>query len=236
VKTFINQDAYLTEFNVHKKYATSELILDLVWTHCNIVADICLSLIQKNNLSNTIYHPGVVVQAALLHDIGVYICDGYEWLTNQPPFNKPYVQHTLAGAWILKQEGFSADVIQAAHVHAGVGITIDDIKQFGLQLPQGDYVPTTPVQRLVTYAAKFHSKAPKFKKTDEIRESLKKYGAEKIKVFDQYISEYGSPELNEIIRKYETWHQGFEYETSQLSNLLIVPNLNSAGIATRLVQ
>lgn len=236
MKTFINQDAYLTEFNVHRKYATSDLILDLVWTHCNIVADVCLDLIQKNNLSNTIYHPGVVVQAALLHDIGVYICDGYEWLTNQPPFNKPYVQHTLAGAWILKQEGFSADVIQVAHVHAGVGITNEDISQFGLQLPQGDYVPITPVQRLVTYAAKFHSKAPKFKKVDEIRESLKKYGPEKIKVFDNYVSEYGTPDLSEIIKKYETWHQGFEYETSQLSNLVMAPNLNSAGISTHIVQ
>lgn len=232
MKNFINQDAYLTEFNVHKKYAGSDLILDLVWTHCNIVADICLNLIQKNNLSNTVYHPGVVVQAALLHDIGVYVCDGYEWLTNEPPFNKPYVQHTLAGAWILKQEGFSADVIQAAHVHAGVGITSSDINQFGLQLPDGDYVPTTPVQRLVTYSAKFHSKAPKFKETKDIKESLKKYGKEKLKIFDDFVKDYGSPELDEISKKYEAWHQGFEYETSQLSNLVTAPNLNSAGISS----
>jgi len=232
VKNFVNQDAYLTEFNVHKKYASSELILDLVWTHCNIVADICLNLIQKNNLSNAEYHPGVVVQAALLHDIGVYVCDGYEWLTNQPPFNKPYVQHTLAGAWILKEEGFSADVIQAAHVHAGVGITVDDISKFGLQLPEGDYVPTTPVQRLVTYSAKFHSKAPKFKTVEEIDESLKRYGNEKNKIFKQFVGEYGHPELESIIKKYDTWHQGFAYETSQLTNLTTAPNLNSAGIAT----
>jgi len=232
VKTFINQDAYLTEFNVHKKYATSELILDLVWTHCNIVADICLNLIQKNNLSNTIYHPGVVIQAALLHDIGVYACDGYEWLTNQPPFNKPYVQHTLVGAWILKEEGFSADVIQAAHVHAGVGITSQDIIHFGLQLPDGNYVPKTPIQRLVTYSAKFHSKAPNFKEINQIRESLEKYGVEKLQVFDDYISEYGTPDLSEIIKKYEPWHQGFSYQTSQLTNLIMVPNLNSAGIST----
>ncbi|MDH5532970.1 MAG: HDIG domain-containing protein [Candidatus Pacebacteria bacterium] len=232
MKNFINQDAYLTEFNVHKKYASSELILDLVWTHCNIIADIALNLIQKNNLSNAEYHPGVVVQAALLHDIGVYVCDGYEWLTNQPPFNKPYVQHTLAGAWILKEEGFSADVIQVAHVHAGVGITNDDINKFGLQLPDGDYVPTTPVQRLVTYSAKFHSKAPKFKTVEEIEESLKRYGDEKNKIFREFVSEYGHPDLDSIIKKYDTWHQAFAYETGQLTNITTAPNLNSAGIAT----
>ena len=218
---------------MHKKYAASELILDLVWTHCNIVADICLNLIQRNQLSSAAYHPGVVVQAALLHDVGVYVCDGYEWLTNQPPFNKPYIQHSLAGAWILKQEGFSADVIQSAHVHSGVGITNEDIKKYGLQLPEGDYVPTTPIQRLVTYAAKFHSKAPKFKHTEEIKEGLKKYGKEKVDTFDQLVREYGSPDIDPIIKKYESWHQGFNYETSQLSNLSVVPNLNSAGIATK---
>jgi uncharacterized protein len=232
VKSFVNQDAYLTEFNLHKKYASSELILDLVWTHCNIVADICLQLIEKNKLSNAEYHPGVVVQAALLHDIGVYVCDGYEWLTNQPPFNKPYVQHTLAGAWILKQEGFSVDVIQSAHVHAGVGITSADIVKFGLQLPEGDYFPVTPVQRLVTYSAKFHSKTPKFKTVEQITESLKRYGSEKTEIFGEFVKEYGQPELGGIIKKYETWHQGFKFETSQLTNLATAPNLNSAGIAT----
>ena len=233
MKTFINQDTYLTEFNVHKKYAASDLILDLVWTHCNIVADICLNLIEKNNLSNAEYHPGVVVQAALLHDVGVYACDGYEWLTNQPPFNKPYVQHTLAGAWILKQEGFCAEVIQSAYVHAGVGITKDDINNFGLQLPQGEYVPTTPIQRLVTFAAKFHSKAPKFKTVAEIEESLKRYGKEKNKIFKEFVEEYGTPDLESIIKKYETWHQGFSYDTAHLTNLTVAPNLNSAGISSR---
>lgn len=217
---------------MHKKYASSDLILDLVWTHCNIIADICLNLIQKNNLSNAEYHPGVVVQAALLHDIGVYVCDGYEWLTNQPPFNKPYIQHTLAGAWILKQEGFSADVIQVAHVHAGVGITSEDITKFNLQLPEGDYVPTTPVQRLVTYAAKFHSKVPKFKTIEEIDKSLTRYGKEKNEIFKQFIGEYGQPDLEAIIKKYNTWHQGFAYDTAQLTNIAVTPNLNSAGIAT----
>lgn len=232
VKTFVNQDAYLTEFNIHKKYASSELILDLVWTHCNIIADICLNLIQKNQLSSAAYHPGIVVQACLLHDVGVYLCDGYEWLTNQPPYNRPYIQHSIVGAWILKEEGFSADVIQCSRVHSGVGITSEDIKKYGLQLPIDDYVPTTPVQLLVSYASKFHSKAPKFKHSEEIRESLNRYGKSKSEKFDQLVNEYGSPDLEPIIKKYESWHQGFEYQTSQLSNLGVVPNLNSAGIAT----
>lgn len=235
MKHFINQDTYLTEFNLHSKYAASELILDLVWTHCNIVADVAWNIHQKNKLNPNVYNLGVVIQASLLHDIGVYVCDGYEFLLDQPPFNKPYVQHTLAGAWILQQEGFSQEVIQAAHVHAGVGLTSDDIHQFGLQLPEGDYTPASPIQRLVTYAAKFHSKAPKFKSPEEIRESLGKYGAQKQRVFDQLVAEYGTPDLDEIKQKYASWHQGFAYLVSKLTTNLSDanlggPELNSAGI------
>lgn len=236
MKSYINQDNYITEFNIHKKYAASELILDLVWTHCNIIADVALNLHQKNHLDPNIYNLGIVVQAALLHDIGVYVCDGYESLIDQPPFNKPYVQHTLAGAWILKQEGFNQEVIQSAHVHAGVGLTNDDIKKFGLQLPEGDYTPTTPIQRLITYAAKFHSKAPKFKMAPEIREALGKYGQEKQQAFDVLVSEYGTPDLEMIKEKYNSWHQGFAYTMLQMTNSNLVsaagPNLNSAGIST----
>lgn len=229
MKSFVNQDVYLTEFNLHKKYAASEAILDLVWTHCNIVADIAIHLHQKNNLDSTIYNLGVVVQAALLHDIGVYTCDGYEWLIDQPPFNKPYVQHTLAGAQILQQEGFSQEVIRCAHVHTGVGLTKDDIKKFGLQLPDGDYVPSTPVQKLITYSAKFHSKAPAFKSATEIREALGKYGKEKQTQFDELAQEYGTPDLDPIKLKYADWHNTFAAMAKQMT--MVGPNLNSAGIA-----
>lgn len=235
MKHFVNQDTYLTEFNVHKKYAASELILDLVWTHCNIIADVAINLYQKNNLDPNVYNLGVVVQAALLHDIGVYICDGYEFLTDQPSFNKPYVQHTLAGAMILQKEGFSSDVVQSANVHAGVGLTSDDIQKFGLQLPDGDYVPTTPVQRFITYCAKFHSKAPKFKTVEDIREGLGKYGKEKQEAFDALVAEYGTPDLDDIKEKYNSWHQGFAYEVARVTNVGNLheagPELNSAGIA-----
>lgn len=235
MKHFVNQDTYLTEFNVHKKYAASELVLDLVWTHCNIIADVAINLHQKNNLDPNVYNLGVVVQAALLHDIGVYVCDGYESLIDQPSFNKPYVQHTLAGAWILQKEGFSIDVVQSANVHAGVGLTSDDIKKFGLQLPEGDYTASSPVQRFITYCAKFHSKAPKFKTVEEIHDALGKYGKEKQEVFDQLVAEFGTPDLDAIKEKYNSWHQGFAYEVAKVTNVgnlyATGPDLNSAGIA-----
>lgn len=226
----INQNQYLTEFNVHCKYAQSDLLLDLVWTHCNITAEIAHQLLLKNDLDPEKYNPGIVYQAGLLHDIGVYVCGGFEWLPDQPPSSKPYIQHTLAGAWILKQEGFCPDVIQCAHVHSGVGITNQDIKKFILNLPEGDYVPTTPIQKIVTYAAKFHSKAPKFKTVDEIKEALGRYGEEKIKLFEDLVAEYGEPDLEEIEEKYRNWHKGFAYATSRLNNT-IAPKLNSAGMA-----
>jgi uncharacterized protein len=232
VPNFINKNQYLTEFNVHRKYAQSDLLLDLVWTHCNIVAEIAHQLLLKNNLDPVEYNPGIVYQAGLLHDVGVYVCDGFEWLPGQPPRGKPYIQHTLAGAWILKQEGFCPDVIQCAHVHSGMGITNQDIRKFILHLPEGDYVPTTPVQKIITYAAKFHSKIPRFRKADEIKGTLERYGQEKVKLFEDLVEEYSEPDLEKIEEKYQDWHKWFTYQTSQLTNSM-APKLNSAGMIRR---
>lgn len=230
MKTFINQSIYLTEFSIHKKYASSDLMLDLVWTHCNIVADIALNLITKNNLDQNVYIPGVVLQSALMHDIGVYVCEGFEWLSDEIPPHKPYIQHTVAGAWILQQEGFGEEVVKSAHSHAGVGISRDDIKNFVLHLPDEDYTPVSPIQRLICYAGKFHSKTPKFKHADEIKESLKKYGHDKQIVFGEMEKEFGLPDLPMLIEKYKEWHRAFKYEVSKATNNGTGPNLNSAGI------
>lgn len=229
MKTFVNQDVYLTEFNLHKKYAVSEAILDLVWTHSNIIADVAIHLHQKNNLDLSIYNLGVVVQAALMHDIGVYACDGYEWLIDQPPFNRPYIQHSLVGSIMLQQEGFSLEVATCALVHSGVGLTTPDIKKFGLQLPEGNYVPTTPIQRLISYSTKFHSKAPAFKSVEEIRAALGKYGKEKQRVFDDLVREYGTPDLDPIKLKYADWQNAFVARSNQMT--MVGLSLNSAGIA-----
>lgn len=234
MKTFINQELYPGEFLLHKKYAQSEMLLDLVWTHSNIMVDIALHILDKHDFNKNDLTREFVIQAGLLMEIGVYLCGGYEWMPGQPPSDKPYVQHGVIGAWILQQEGYSPQVIQVAHSHSGVGVTAEDVRNFGLDLPEADYVPRSQLQKLMSYSAKFHSKAPKFKTIEDIKQSLMKFGQPKIERFDELMSEFGEPDLTEIRAKYESWHKGFIYQrdqmmTGQAQNL--GPNLNSAGIA-----
>lgn len=237
MRNFVNQQLYPGEFLLHKKYAQSEMLLDLVWTHCNIVAEIAVAIFEKNNFNKAELTREFITQSALLMDVGVYSCGGYEWMPGQVPSAKPYIQHTVIGAWILSQAGYAAQVIQVAHNHTGVGITSQDIRDFGLDLPEADYVPHSTLERLVSYASKFHSKAPKFKTPEEISQSLQQYGKDKVMKFEQWQQEFGDPHLLEIEAKYRTWHQAFKFQIDQLTrnSTQIQRNssskLNSAGIA-----
>ncbi len=231
MRTFINQQLYPGEFLLHKKYAATEMLLDLVWTHCNIAADIALLLLDRHDFNKTELQREFVIQAALLSDIGVYACSGYEWIPGQPPSDKPYIQHGVIGAWILQQEGYSPAIIQVAHSHTGVGLTAQDVKLYGLQLPEADYVPRTQLQKLIAYSLKFHSKAPKFKTVEDITQSLQRYGKEKVERFLEWQQEFGNPDLTEIKTKYAAWHQSFEFQVKQITSTAAArPNLNSAGI------
>lgn len=231
---YINQSLYPNEFNLHQKYAKTPQILDLVWTHCNIVAEITLQLIDQGQINQNEVPRDVTLQAALLHDIGVYLCGGFEWIPDQPPAEKPYIQHTVVGAWILQQEGYPAPIVQAAYIHTGVGLTAQDITMYGLDLPQEDFMPRTTMQKLITYAAKFHSKAPKFRTIEEITSSLAKYGEEKVNRFVEFQTQFGIPDLTGIQAKYSNWHQGFTFTINQASQPTMGTNgvsLQSSGVS-----
>jgi uncharacterized protein len=232
VHQFLGRDQHLFEFNLHLKYAPSELLLDLVWTHCLITSEIVEDLINQQKFDVSQLNPGIAIQAALLHDIGVYQCDGFDWLTEEIPTGKPYIQHTLVGAWILQQEGLHKEVVESAHRHSGVGISNEDIKKYGLNLPEGDYFPQTIIEQLVTYAAKFHSKSPKFKTVEEIEQDLMRFGEDKVQFFRELKEFFGEPNLDQIIPKYQAWHQGFQQNTNKLGNQVAgnLGKLNSAGM------
>jgi uncharacterized protein len=213
---YINQNLYPGEFLLHKKYAATELLLDLIWTHCNIIADIAIHLLDTHEFDKSELPREYVLQAALLHDIGTYLCSGFEWIPNQPPSQYPYIQHGIIGAWILQQEKYSPQVIQVAHCHLGVGLSAEDIRSHAIELPQQDFFPQTPLQKFMTYASKFHSKTPKFRTNEQIKESLLKFSQEKADVFTQMEEYYGIPDIPQFEKKYEEWHRSFAFRTQQL--------------------
>jgi uncharacterized protein len=237
---YLNQSLYPAEFDLHKKYAPTELQLDLIWTHSNVIADVVVDLLDSKHFDATPFNRGRAIKAGLLIDIGAYCCSGFEWIPGQPLMEYPYVQHTVLGAQILSQEGYADEIVRAALVHTGVGLTAQDITDHMLQLPPGDYMPATDFEWLLTYAAKFHSKTPSFKTVEEVEASLAKYSQEKVDLFKQLQQTFGIPKLDKIQAKYAEWHTNFQFRVSQLVNgsvgnsVIAVPSVdfNSAGIAT----
>ena len=101
-----------------------------------------------------------VVQAAMLHDIGI-------GRTLSPELGctgaLPYVCHGIKGRVILDELGLERHGLVCER-HVGVGISADQTLRQNLPLPARDMLPLSVEERLICYADKF------FSKTDNGRE------------------------------------------------------------------
>ncbi|WP_371502511.1 HD domain-containing protein [Kitasatospora sp. NBC_00374] len=182
---------------LHEKYAPGSDALDLVLTHCEIVARIALQLAARTGQR---VDTDLVEIGALLHDIGVYrVGDG------------PYIRHGVLGHEILRAEGLPEWLCRFASCHTGVGLTRHDIEKQALPIPVGDYLAGTAEERLVMYADKFHSKStpPRFLDASAYADRLTAFGPEKVDAFDVLVAEFGEPELAPLVAEYgHAWQQG----------------------------
>ncbi len=202
---YFYQEQYPQELALHQRYAQSPILLELVWTHSCILADICQQLLNAQLFDTRSVPPALVMQACLLHDLGVYLCDGFEWIPGQPITGRPYIQHMIVGAWILFKEGYPPPVVQVAYAHKATGITAADVTKFGMQIPVQDYPVPTLIQQLICYASKHHSKAPRFRQPEEIVQSLEKYGPEKTTQFAAWYEFFGPVKMGPLEEKYGQW-------------------------------
>ena len=132
-------------------------------------------------IESGVVDPVFVEEAAMLHDIGVVLCDA-------PKIHclgtHAYIEHGYLGAEILRQEGLPkhADV---AERHTGTGITYEQIIREQLPIPLQDYTPRTLEERLICYADKFFSKTKlnKEKTIEQAILSLSKFGEEGVRRF-----------------------------------------------------
>ncbi|SFF78718.1 uncharacterized protein SAMN05216251_1296 [Actinacidiphila alni] len=175
---------------LHEKYAPTHESLDIVRTHCEIVARIALELADRYPLPVDVR---LVETGALLHDIGVYrVGDG------------AYIRHGVLGHELLRAEGLSEPLCRFASCHTGVGLTRADIERQHLPIPPGDYVAGSVEERLVMYADKFHSKSnpPKFLDTAAYAERVARFGPDKVVAFKDLVAEFGEPELDSLAAEF----------------------------------
>jgi len=187
----------------------SDILFDLVWTHCLIVNDICRSIYKKlpKDKRNKI-DLNLVEIGALIHDVGVYFC----FIDDLNPEKKAseYFYHGIMGEKFLIGQGITdPKIVRFTTVHVGVGITKQNIVDEKLKLPLVNYVPISLEEKLVTYADKFHSKIPRFVNFDEARNKLVMYGEEKGEKLDILRQEFGLFKIEEIEAKYCDWHKNF---------------------------
>lgn len=184
--------------SLHKKYAPSDVVYGLIFTHCCIVRDIALQLVRTSNLDLDIQ---LVEVGALLHDIGAY------------PLFKPsgelrdgvnYILHGTEGERILKKEGMPESIWRFAAHHTGVGLSKEDIIEQKLPMPIADYLAESDEELLIMYADKFHSKTtpPYFNSYEWYSKDIARFGKDKTAKFNAMALKFGKPDLELLRRSY----------------------------------
>jgi uncharacterized protein len=176
--------------SLHERYAPSREAFEVVWTHCRIVCEIAEQLMQGGGLD---VDKDLVRAGCLLHDIGVYRLYGPSGKIDYAG----YLRHGVLGHEILRDEGFSEEICRFCSHHTGVGLTRDDVRRQGLPLPVADYLAESGEERLVMYADKFHSKTdpPTFVSADTYAARVRRYGDDKVPVFEAMRASLGEPDL-----------------------------------------
>ena len=152
--------------------------------HSRSVADLALQL-NRGRLDDNL-----VEQAAMLHDIGIF-------LTDAPGIDchgsEPYIRHGILGADLLRRHGFAEEIARVAERHTGAGIFPDDIAALGLPLPCDRVLyPVEPLERLICYADKFYSKSGTMerKSPERVRASMLRHSEATLERFEALAREF----------------------------------------------
>lgn len=169
--------------SILQKYLEADSpLFNSVYSHSLKVAEKSLLIANK--------HPELgadkrfLEEASLLHDIGVV-------LTNAPDifcFGKnPYLCHGIIGRKMLEKEGLPKHALVCER-HIGTGLTVKDIIERKLPLPQRDMISVSVEEQIICFSDLFFSKSrPDTELSLEtIKKNLEKYGEEGVKKFETW--------------------------------------------------
>lgn len=154
--------------------------------HSEQVRGKALELLEKSSLS---LDPELVSTGALLHDVGILRCHAPSIFCTG---SEPYIAHGKIGGAMLRTFGkeHGLDLEPYARIcerHTGAGLTAEEIRAQGLPLPEEDFLPETPEEKLVCFADKFYSKSGSMeeKSFEKVRRSMEKFGSATLVRFDE---------------------------------------------------
>jgi len=171
---------------ISKYYKPGTKTHDLLVAHGRQVAGKALAIIE--NMPGHDLDPDFIEQAAMLHDIGIF-------LTDSPTLGcqgeHPYICHGFLGHELLVESGLP-DHARVCERHVGVGISKKDILDHRLPFPKRDMIPITPAEKVICYADKFFSKNGNGtgveKPIDEVINSIRSYGQAQL---DRFLKWHG---------------------------------------------
>ena len=156
-------------------YPVGGITRELLLRHGELVARKALAVLDRSPWLEA--DRDFVVQAAMLHDIGI-------GRTHCPELgctgDLPYVCHGIEGRNILDGIGLKRHGLVCER-HVGVGIRAEETLRRKLPLPARDMVPISLEERLICYADKFFSKTDNGrheKRIDEIATGLTRFSPE----------------------------------------------------------
>lgn len=179
---------------IRKYYADNPEAWEILLFHCRQVARRA-GKIARNLQQTRDVDLQFVVEAAMLHDIGMI-------MTDTPALDchgeGSYLCHGIQGKKILELEGLPRHA-RVCERHIGIGLTAAEIRRQKLPLPARDMLPETLEEQIICYADLFYSKDPKkrdrVKSPEKVRKTLAKYGEGKIATFDRWLNDF-EPGLN----------------------------------------
>jgi uncharacterized protein len=147
------------------------------------------ALMIANNHREIKFNLQFIEEAAMLHDIGIFLCDAPRIHCHG---THQYIEHGYLGADLLRSEGLGLHALVCER-HTGVGLSLETIKRNKLPLPQRDMLPLSIEEQLICYADKFFSKT-------QLGDT---HSIERIRT---HLSHYSTTDL----RKFDHWHLLFE--------------------------
>lgn len=181
---------------IERFYEKGSPLYDLLLMHSRQVAALAKQFAERLVANHTPVDIDFVVEAAMLHDIGIIDTDAPGIYCHG---TKPYICHGVIGRAMLDQLGLFRHALVCER-HTGTGLSINDIEERDLPLPRRDLLPLTVEEKLVCYADKFYSKShPLRARSMEVtRSKLVKFGEATLARFDEMATLFGAPDYSSL--------------------------------------
>jgi len=167
----------------------------IVLKHSTQVRDKALAISKSPACAKLNLDFRLIAHGAMLHDIGILKCRAPKILCVG---TEPYIAHGVIGAELLREYGrrHGVDLEADARIcerHTGSGITAEEVREQKLPIPERDYLPETPEEKLICLADKFFSKSGDMeeKPVERVRRSMLKFGAAPVARFDALCRLFG---------------------------------------------